>query len=946
MSDSPTDRVTFLFTDVEGSTRLWTQEPAAMSRALEAHDRALKRVIESHAGRVFSKSGDAFAAAFAFPADAVRAAIEGQRAIGAEEFGNIGSLRVRMALHAGTADERDGDYFGPPLNRCARLLELTNGGQVVCSGAVATLLAGNLPAGVELLDLGEHRLRDFADAERIFHIAHPDLTAAASLRVRTAPAATVPLTSFVGRRSELARVRRLVGESPMVTFTGLGGVGKTRLALEVVEGLADDFVDGVWHVDLSPVSDEAMVPDAVAKALGVLERPPEPITDTLVEYLAPREALLVLDNCEHVVDAVTKLVSLARHGAPGLKVVATSREPLGASGETIWVVAPLDLPGEATPRGTSDAEILFLDRARLVRPDLDPDPGTMLAIARICRLLDGIPLAIELAAALVRVLSPDQIAERLDDRFRLLTGGSRLDATHHQTLLATMDWSHDLLAPPERALLRRLAVFRGGFTLDAATAVCAFDEIGPELMIPLLGRLVETSLVDPIAVPGSRYRLLETVREYGERKLAESDEAEDLRRRHAEYFIVAGPGGPDGVPEPGTRLEWFSFRNTEYDNYRAALGWALGADEVEIATGLAIQLGNYWLNSGCCVGEGDRWLHTLAGRIEPSPSPDLQRVLTFAAMQAATLGRRREAKDLAVEVRTIADELGDAAGVASALTIQASAAQVEGHLAEAARLAEEAYEISAGLGDPRTPDKLLHLAEVHLLLGRHAEAEACLDAHLEIIERAEAESGYLQGMWRGVLAYYRGDLDEAEHRLRDVLGSIPDVIRAGIMFVRLHLARVSLARGNPRRAAAAAGVVIGLAQQLADAIAQGDALVLQADALLEAGDLHAAAGALEGGTQILRRVQSPLLGAALARVQGMARRRRDPEAAVEWLGASEALITEMGAVRSRPEQERFRRLLDLIEADLGGPAFSRLWDRASRMDPAAALALCGSSPSA
>ena len=945
MTDSPTGLVTFLFTDIEGSTRLWTRDPVTMSRALEVHDRALQSAIEGHAGRVFSKSGDAFAAAFASPADAVRAAIEGQRTIGAEEFGDIGTLRVRMALHAGTADERDGDYFGPPLNRCARLLELTNGGQVVCSEAVSTLLAGNLPADVELLDLGEHRLRDFADDERIFHVSHPVLTAAASLRVRAASALGAPLTSFVGRRSELARVRRLVGESQLVTFTGLGGVGKTRLALEVVRELAGDSVDVVWHVDLSSVSDEEAVPDAVAKALGVLERPPEPITDTLVEHLASREALLVLDNCEHVVDAVAKFVTLARHGAPGLKIVATSREPLGVSGETIWVVAPLDLPGNATPRGASDAELLFADRARLISPDLDLDPETIRAIARICRLLDGIPLAIELAAALVRVLPPDQIAERLNDRFRLLTGGSRHDATHHQTLLATMDWSHDRLAAPEQALLRRLAVFWGGFTLHAATAICAFDEIGPEWMIPLLERLVETSMVDPIDMPGSRYRLLETVREYGERKLEESGEAENLRRRHAEYFLDAGPGGPDGVPEPGTRLEWFSFRNTEYDNYRAALGWALNADELEIAARLAIQLGNYWLNSGCCVSEGDRWLHTLAGRIEQSPSPDLQRLLTFAAMQAATLGRHREAEDLAADVKAIAHELGDMAGVASALTIQASAAQVDGRLAAATRLAKEAYEISTELGDPRTPDKLLHLAEVHLLTGRYDETEARLDAHLELIQRGGADSGYLQEMWRGVLAYHRGDLDEAEHRLQAVLGSIPDVDRSATMYARLHLAKIDLARGN-QRAATAAGVVDGLAHQLADTIAQGDALVLQADALLEAGDLDAATEALGNGTQILRRIQSPRLAAALARVQGMARRRRDPEAAVEWLGASEALTTEMGAMRPRPEQERFQRQLDLVEADLGGPAFSRLWGRASRVDLATALALSGSSSSA
>jgi predicted ATPase/class 3 adenylate cyclase len=935
----PTGLVTFLFTDVEGSTQLWSRDPDAMSRALEAHDRALSAAFENHAGYVFSKAGDGFAVAFFSPRDAVLAAIDGQRAVAAAGPAST-PLRVRMALHAGTAEERGGDYYGPPLNRCARLLEVTNGGQVVCSGVVASMLEPDLPDGVTLVDIGEHRLRDLPGTEHIFDISHPDL-GEPNHRLRGSAGRhnlPVALTAFIGRVEETARVLDLLGTNKLLTLTGVGGVGKTRLAIEATRQVLGGYSGEVWYVDLTPIGDPSGVSEVIAKTLSVLERPPDPITETVLEHLERRATLLLLDNVEHVVDGVAKFVDLALARVPHLQILATSREALSVPGETVYVVSPLDSGDGAADGGPTDAEALFIDRARAVDPGFDPGPPG--AVARICEKLDHLPLAIELAAAWVRVLSPEQIADRLDDRFRLLTGGGRLASPHHQTLLATMDWSYDQLAPAEQVLLRRLSVFCGGFTLEAATEVCGFDGIEPEDVLPLLARLVETSLVDPVSE--SRYRLLETVREYGSRRKAESEEPGLLERRHAEFFLRSGPPGPDGVPEPGVRLEWFAYRDHEYDNFRAALSWAMASGELGLATGLAIELGNYWLNSGCCLGEGDRWLQSLVERLDRSPSPQRQRILTFAAIHASASGRYAEAEELATEVEGMAIALGDRAGLASALTIRGSVAQVIGHLDDAAGFAEAAVEISRELDDPRTPDKLLHVVMVLTLMGRYDEAASWLEEHAALVEDlGEDEGGLLQILWRGVLDYHRGDLEQAEAELRGALRSMPPVVRSGVAFARLHLAKVALARGNSERAIAVSRVVRELGSQLGDRLVEMEALILAAEASVGLGDLQEASHALDEAQGMIGRSEAGQLAGRLAGVRGASEAQRDRRAAVRWLGTSQVLYSTMGAERARPEQMRFDESVAALRGELGEASFNRLWTEATAIDREGALALVG-----
>ncbi len=496
MSTLPEGTATFLFTDIEGSTRLWERAPEAMREALARHDALLREAVEAHRGHVFKTIGDAFCAVFAAAPDALVAALAAQRELAgmvvraasevsgtaAEEMG----LRVRMAVHAGTAQARDGDYFGPTLNRIARLLAVGHGGQVLLSQAACDLLGDALPSQAGLRDLGSHRLKDLQQPEHIYQLLHPDLPADFPPLRSLSPETTnlpVQLTSFIGREKEMEEIKRLLSRTRLLTLTGSGGCGKTRLAAQVGADLLADFADGVWLVELAAIADPALVPQTVASTLGIREEPGQRLLETLQQHLKPKSLLLLLDNCEHLSAACAQLAETLLQACPNLRILASSREALGIAGELAYRVPSLSLP--ELPRLPSaeaalvpalarcEATRLFVERAALSYPGFALTEQNAPAVAQVCVRLDGIPLAIELAAARIKVLSADQIAARLDDRFRLLTGGSRTALPRQQTLRALIDWSYDLLSEAERTLLRRLSVFVGGWTLEAAEAICA-----------------------------------------------------------------------------------------------------------------------------------------------------------------------------------------------------------------------------------------------------------------------------------------------------------------------------------------------------------------------------------------------------------------------------------------------------------------------------------------
>ena len=592
MVELPTGTVTFLFTDIEGSTRLWEEHPDAMRDALALHDEMLRAAIEGHHGHVVKTTGDGCMASFSTADAGVSAAIAAQQALGAATWGDALTLRVRMGLHTGVASLRDGDYFGSSLNRAARLMGVAHGGQVVCSQATTDLARDVLAEGVSFVDLGEHRLRDLSRAERVFQVnAHGLGSDFAALTSIDAFPGNLPLqmSSFIGREREIERTVEALDDCRVVTLTGVGGVGKTRLALQVAAEVLPRFREGAWLVELAPVRDPDDVVDAFAAVFGVTARAGQSLEETLTEFLLTKQLLLVVDNCEHVLDAVADLVEVLTGSCPRVVVLATSREGLALDGERIFAVPALAAPdtqADLGAVGASDAVQLFVERAGAADADFALDATNAAAVGQVCRRLDGVPLAIELAAARVTSMSPAELAAALDHRFDLLAGGRRRAVKRQQTLRATIDWSYDLLDESQQRLVARLAVFAGGCTREAAEAICAGGPIESRAVLGLLTDLVARSLV--VAERGgveTRYRLLETIREYGEERLAEHGEIETLRDRHAGYFtdFALRCGGALWGPD---QIAWGDRMNADVENIQAAFAHAIDTGDLDLAVRL------------------------------------------------------------------------------------------------------------------------------------------------------------------------------------------------------------------------------------------------------------------------------------------------------------------------------------------------------------------------
>ncbi len=585
----PTGTVTLLLADVVGSTRLWETQPEKMTTALAQMNRTVNEAVAAHDGvrPLEQGEGDSFVAAFARASDAVACALELQRA-------PLAPIRLRIGLHTGEIQLRDdANYAGPTINRTARLRDLAHGGQTVLSGVTESLVVDRLPDGVWLADLGSYPLRDLPRPERVVQLCHPDLpNEFPPLRVRAVVAShnlPAQLTSFVGRQVQMAELRQLVTSNRLVTLTGAGGSGKTRLAIEVASQLSAEFSDGLWYVDLAPITISAVAPVTVARTLGLPDQTGRSTVELLVRFFGEKTMLLVLDNCEHLLDACGTLVVELLEACPHLTILTTSREPLGVPGELSWRVPSLSLADEAIE--------LFTDRARRARPEFVVGEDNTAVVAEICERLDGMPLAVELAAARVRALSLPQILGSLHDRFRLLTGGARTAVRRQQTLRASVDWSHALLTEPEQVLFRRLAVFAGGFDLDAAQAVCASSDAETYQLLDQLSLLVDKSLVvTDDTSDGMRYRLLETVRQYAQEKLGESGEADEVRTRHRDYYTAtAAEMESKGHSGDEQLLHW---AETEIENLRAAFTWSRENSDIETALRLILSLRPLWLRGG------------------------------------------------------------------------------------------------------------------------------------------------------------------------------------------------------------------------------------------------------------------------------------------------------------------------------------------------------------
>ena len=562
----PSGTLTFFFTDVEGSTQLWESAPDDMRRALERHDAILRTAIDQHEGYIFATGGDGYCVAFNRVGDALDAAIASQNALSREPWPEKATIKVRMGIHTGEATERGGDYFGSAVNRAARLTATAHGGQIVCSASSAGLAEPTVP----LRDLGEYRLRDLTAAEHIFQVGDETFP---SLRSVDAVPTNLPTlrTELIGRAENIKALTKLCTSERLVTLTGVGGVGKTRLALSVGASVASGFADGCWLVDLAPVADG----DEVLLATSVAVHAPSTDLPALEAYLADRRMFVILDNCEHVIGDVANMVDAVLGTAAEVHMVVTSREPLGLDGEIVRRVDSLAVPGpDATVEeaGTTSAVRLFVERSASGSDGFNLDATNVGPVSEICRRLDGIPLAIELAAARVRSMPPAEISRRLDERFRLLSGGSRRAQERHRTLQATVAWSHDLLSDDEQRVFRRLAVFPASFNLDAAEVVAAHDDAGVDVVDCVLG-LVDRSLVQ-FQPESGRYRLLETLRQYAADRLGDAGETEAVRERHARHFL----GLVERLAEWLLDDRYFSAKATLYpelDNLRSAATWCI-----------------------------------------------------------------------------------------------------------------------------------------------------------------------------------------------------------------------------------------------------------------------------------------------------------------------------------------------------------------------------------
>jgi predicted ATPase/class 3 adenylate cyclase len=785
MADLPTGTVTFLFTDIEGSTRLWQRDPRAMQEALARHDELLRTTIEARDGYVFKTVGDAFCAAFGTATDAAEAALACQLALLEEGWAEeVGAIRVRMALHAGAAEERDGDYFGPPVNRVARLLSAGHGGQVLLSHAAKELTQDDLPDGASLKDLGERRLKDLFRPERVFQLLSPELPTSfpplktLDARMNNLPAQPTPL---VGRERELGEVRDLLrGEGVrLLTLTGPGGIGKTRLGLQVGAELLDEFEDGVFFVALAPLTDPALVASAIGSPLGVVETGERLLEEGLETYLRDKELLLLLDNFEQVLGGAP-LVGDLLSACPKLKVLATSRSVLRVYGEQEYPVGPLELPHPgrlpAIDRLSQyEAVRLFIERAKAARPDFSVTDENAPAVAEICIRLDGLPLAIELAAARIKLLPPRAMLERLGSRLKLVTGGARNLPERQRTLRGTIEWSHALLEVAERVLFARLAVFSGGRTLEAIEAICDAKGDLPVDALDGVSSLLDKSLLRQEEGPEGepRFVMLETIHEYARERLEASGEAEEVRRLHAEYFLALAERSEPELTGPD-QLACLERLEAEHDNMRAALQWSL-EKEPETAFRLAGMLARFWeIRSD--FSEGSRWLEAA---LRQSGRPN---TITEAATRAKLLseagtfawhrGDYDKATALHAEALELYRELGDDGGVAFSLMCLGAQYSALGDDERAAPFFEEALALARMIGDRRNiVTTLLNLADVERQRGNYERAKT-LGMESMALAREMEDKWQLARIvgWVGLLTVFRLDEhDLAEGFLKESL---------------------------------------------------------------------------------------------------------------------------------------------------------------------------------
>ena len=845
----PSGTLTFFFTDIEGSTRLWELYPDPMRLAMIRHDALIESLVEQYQGAIVRPrgEGDSRFAVFTDPVHAIRSAYAVQHAIYHEPWGMPTALKVRIGLHTGPADLREGDYYGPEVNRCARLRNAAYGGQTLVSQTTCNMVDGNLPDGISLRDLGEHRLKDLQRPERIFQIVFPDLPADfPSLKTSEKPITNLPvaLTSFIGRDREIDEVKQLLVRERLLTIVGPGGAGKTRLAMQAAADLIYPFEDGVWLVDLARLTKQELISQYVAELFGIREEEGVSIEQSLLKYLRKEKALFVMDNCEHIIQGVAQFTEMLLSSAPELRILATSREPLGISGETVWRIPPLSTPRPSEPMNLEklkryEAVNLFVDRAKSVQPSFAISDQNALAVAKITARLDGIPLAIELAAARLRVLPVEDIAARLDDRFRLLVSGSRTALPRQQTLRALIDWSYELLTEAERSLLRRLSIFTGSWTLLAAEAVCSGKGIAADEVLDLLTRLIDKSLVN-MEQPGGyeQFYFLETIRQYASERLMESGERDELAQRHAEYFMNLAEKSYPEMWGP-SQAACLARLEANHNNLRTALEWtSQDASRAEWMLRMAGSLWRFWEIRGH-VSEGRSWLERAISS-NPTASTYLRaNGLRGLGNLTRLQGDYEQAKAVHRQSLELYRQLGDKIGIARELNDLGEIAHQMGDYPAAVELHTESLALRYEIADKEgLAVSLGHLGVIAIDRGQFLHARALLEEGLKL-DRELGDSILTAVSLNnlGHVAYLSSEFDRATALFEEALSlyrELKDTL--GTSNALMNLANLARDRGYFKRAKELYAECLALKQDIGDkrgvsrvmagmaevAIAQGD----------------------------------------------------------------------------------------------------------------------------
>lgn len=877
----PTGTVTFLFTDIEGSTQRWEIHPEAMQAAVARHDEIMRAKMARHAGHVFKTVGDAFCVAFQSAQAGLAAAADAQLALAQEDFAPVDGLTVRMALHSGVAQERNADYFGPCVNRVARLVSIGHGGQVLLSDATRELGQPDLPRGASLCDLGLHHLKDLASNEHVWQLCIEGLPSEfPPLQSLGGAPNNLPAepTSLVGREEDLANIKTLLGRHRIVSILGAGGVGKTRIAVQVGTSELESRPDGVWFADLAPITNAELVPSAVAKVFNLRQQEGTSVEDAVVRWLKRKKLLLILDNCEHVLAQAATLADAIICSCPDLQILATSRQPLRINGEAAYKLPTLATP-ETAQGLTADAALqygsvkLFVERASAADTGFAFSDDAAPIVADICRRLDGIPLAIELAAARVRMLSVANIARRLNERFKILTQGSAAALPRHQTLRALFEWSYDLLSPMEQELFKRLCVFAGGFTLDGATTVCGGDGEPGADTLDLVTSLVDKSLVvSEIGCKHERYFLLESTREFAASKLGSGPERDSLLHRHAQFFCGMAQASDQASSNMSSEV-LLGVMEPDLDNLRAALEWSIanGHDPV-LGASIAGALEQIWYERGLS-SEGRHWIEAALERVPANKYPAVVARLWLALALLFSGKRKFDCGDLA---RKLYESIGERHGAAHGSRALARGLIQMGQLDEAVAASNRALSVFVEYGD------------------RQGEA-LCLNELADI-------------------AGERGDVDAARELYAQTLGAFERLHdQAGKAVVLIDLAELEFGVGNAQDALRNSQEAIAIESRGKNATNLATAFSNMTAYHIALADLDAAAEAARDALSSAQRVQSgSKLAWVLQHVALIAGLRGELPTAARLLGYVNSKYAELGLERESTERWGFDKLSALL----------------------------------